>query len=84
MGQFDNLSFYYNGLSEPYLHLQRSRECKFTREQVFVALNQHLIDVANRLEVCFGLISVVEGQNTASVGHQRVPFSGVPHRAIRS
>jgi len=30
--------------------------------------NQHLADVANRLEVCFGLISVVDGRNPASAG----------------
>jgi hypothetical protein len=36
--------------------------------QLYTGRNQHLIDIANKLEVCFGLISVVEGRNPASVG----------------
>jgi hypothetical protein len=49
------------------------------------AENRHPIDIANSHEVCFGPISVVDGQNPASaITIKRVPFSGVPHRAIRS
>jgi hypothetical protein len=45
--------------------------------------NRHPIDIANSHDVCFGLISVVDGQNPLASANQRAPFSGVLHRAIR-